>query len=170
MLQGIDAVMVAELAHKAQARTNKQTYLLHLNSVANTLPMVLGQGDRCPYTYKLLYTAAGSSCVSPQQLHQHTGQLLTAHSISLRTNSVSVQVIIKQQDEAEAAYRKHKAEFVEVKVWGLQVAAMKDKMKEGILHVGLLVRTGQTLATSAEMQVAMDALIILGDEFKEVTM
>lgn len=83
---------------------------------------------------------------------------------------MSVQVIIKQQDEAEAAYRKHKAEFVEVKAWGLQVAAMKDKMKEGILRVGLLVRTGQTLATSAEMQVAMDALNILGDEFKEVTM
>jgi len=93
---------------------------------------------------------------------------LIAVSISLRTNNVSVQVIIKQQDEAEAAYRKHKARFVEVKAWALQVAAMRNKMEEGILHVGRLVRTGQTLETSAEMQAAMDALIILGDEFKEV--
>ena len=81
-----------------------------------------------------------------------------------------MQVIIKQQDEAEAAYRKHKGQFVEVKAWGLQVAAMKDKMKEGILHVGFFVRTGQTVETSAEMQAAMDALIILGNEFKEVRM
>ncbi len=70
---------------------------------------------------------------------------------SLRTNNVPAQVIIKQQDEAEAAYQKHKAQHAKVKAWGLQVAALKHDMKEGIKHVGRLVKTGQTPETSAEM-------------------
>ncbi len=89
---------------------------------------------------------------------------------SLRTNNVPAQVIIKQQDEAEAAYQKHKAQHAKVKAWGLQVAALKHDMKEGIKHVGRLVKTGQTPETSAEMQATINALNMLGVKFKEVRM
>ncbi len=87
---------------------------------------------------------------------------------SLRTNNVSAQVIIKQQDEAEAAYQRHKAQFAKVNAWGLQVDTLKHDMKEGIMHVGRLVRTGQTPETSAEMQATIDVLNMLGVKFKEV--
>lgn len=87
----------------------------------------------------------------------------------LNTKIASAQVLIKQQDEAEAANQKHKAQFDhKVNAWGLQVDSLKQDMKEGILHVGSLVRTGQTPETSPEMRATIDELDILGVKFKEV--
>jgi len=88
--------------------------------------------------------------------------------VSLKTNNESAQVLIKQQDEAEAANQKHKAQFDKVNAWGLQVDTLKHDMKEGIVHVGRLVRTGQTPETSPEMRATIDELNMLGDKFKEV--
>jgi len=49
---------------------------------------------------------------------------------------VSVQIIIKKQDEAEAASQKHKAQHAKVNAWGLQVAALKNDMEASIKHLG----------------------------------
>lgn len=81
---------------------------------------------------------------------------------------MSAQVIIKQQDVAEAAWEKHRAQLAKVRARGLQMAAVKYDMETGIKHVGCLVRTGQTPETSPEMQANIDAIDILGVKFKEV--
>ncbi len=88
--------------------------------------------------------------------------------LSLKTKSIYAQVLIKQQDEAKAANQKHKAQFFKVNAWGLQVDTLKHDMKEGIMHVGRLVRTGQTPETSLEMRATIDELTMLGVKFKEV--
>ena len=76
------------------------------------------------------------------------------------------QVLIKQQDEAEAAYQKHTAQYAKVNTWGLQLDTLKHDMKEGIMHVGRLVRTGQTPETSPEMRATIDVLKTLGVKFR----
>ena len=98
---------------------------------------------------------------------------ILAIEFSLKANNASAQVLIKQvlikqQDEAEAANQKHKAQFDKVNAWGLQVDTLKHDMKEGIVHVGRLVRTGQNPETSPEIQATIDELNMLGVKFKEV--
>ena len=88
----------------------------------------------------------------------------------IEKSNVSAQVIIKQQDEAEAAFEKHNAQLAKVRARGLQVAALKYDMEEGINHANCLVRVGQTPETSPEMQATMDAMNTLGVKFKEVSM
>ncbi|KAL0021046.1 hypothetical protein WJX77_012679 [Trebouxia sp. C0004] len=54
---------------------------------------------------------------------------------SAKDQHLQQEVIIKQQDEAEAAYQKHEAQYATVNAWGLQVEALINDMKEGIMHV-----------------------------------
>ncbi|DBA75642.1 TPA: hypothetical protein ACH3X2_009074 [Trebouxia sp. C0005] len=46
-----------------------------------------------------------------------------------------IMVISKQQDQAEAAFEKNKAQLAKVRARGRQVAALKYDMEEGILAV-----------------------------------
>lgn len=88
----------------------------------------------------------------------------------IETCNVSAQVIIKQQDAAEAAFERHNAQLAKVNAWSRQVNTLKHDMTKGIKHVGCLVRVGQTPETSAEMRATIDAINALGVKFKEVRM
>lgn len=76
-------------------------------------------------------------------------------------------VIIKWQDEAEAAFEKHKAQLAKVNAWSLQLDSLKYDMKKSMKRAECLIRTAQTPESSPEMRATIDAIDTLGSKFKE---
>lgn len=78
--------------------------------------------------------------------------------------------MIRQQDEAEAAYQKQKAQHVKERAWGRQVAALKVNMEACITHIKDSVGIGQTSEDVLEMQATINGLNELGLKFEQVRM
>ena len=86
----------------------------------------------------------------------------------IETSHALAQVIIKRQDEAEAAFEKHKAQLAKVNAWSLQLDSLKYDMKKSMKRAECLVRTAQTPESSPEMRATIDAIDTLDSKFKEV--